>query len=102
MSYYKGMTTQISRYIFSIEKNLKLKIERNISFEEIITAINGDGLLDIVKHPNLETYSHQQMYVVYVNEYVYLVPFITNEGESIFLKTIIPSRKAKQKYSKVT
>jgi len=40
----------------------------------------------------------KKIYVICVKEYVYLVPFITDGNGDVFLKTIIPSRKAKQKY----
>ncbi len=35
--------------------------------------------------------------VVNINEYIYLVPYVESEDE-IFLKTIIPSRKATKIY----
>jgi hypothetical protein len=37
------------------------------------------------------------VYVVAVDEYVYLVPFVESD-EEVFLKTIIPSRKATKQY----
>lgn len=85
-------------YIFSPEKNLTLIEERNISFEEVIAAIGNDQILDIVEHPNRKKYGNQKMYVIWAKEYVYLVPFVIDLNGNIFLKTIIPSRKAKQKY----
>ena len=33
-------------------KNERLKLERQVSFEEITLAIEGGGLLDILKHRN--------------------------------------------------
>lgn len=75
------------------EKNAKLKKDRKISFEDIIYYIENGQLLAIIDHPNKEKYSHQQMYVVNVSDYVYLVPFVEDDNE-VFLKTIIPSRKA--------
>lgn len=87
-------------YTYSPDKNLKLKLERNISFEEVIAAIENGQLLDIVEHPNQSKYGHQEMYVICIKDYVYLVPYVKNSEGDIFLKTIIPSRKAKQKYSK--
>ena len=39
------------------------------------------------------------MFVVQVDEYAYLVPFVEDERE-VFLKTIIPSRRATKKYLK--
>ncbi|MBA3956911.1 MAG: BrnT family toxin [Parachlamydiaceae bacterium] len=89
----------MSVYTFSPEKNAKLIDERSISFEEIIAAIQDDQIVDILEHPNPEKYENQKIYVVSVKEYVYLVPFVINADGNIFLKTIIPSRKAKKKYS---
>jgi hypothetical protein len=85
-------------YLFSAEKNQLLIEKRGISFEEIISAIHEpEQLLEITDHPNRIKYPHQKMYVVEINEYVYLVPFVEEEG-IIFLKTIFPSRKAKKKH----
>ena len=67
--------------------------QRNISFEEVVLAIEADGLLDILQHPNSDKYPHQLIFVVAFERYVYLVPFV-EESEYYFLKTIIPSRKA--------
>lgn len=79
------------------EKNIQLKRERNISFEEIIMFIKNGCLLDILEHPNKKKYGNQHIFVVRSENYVYIVPFIEDEKE-IFLKTIIPSRKATKKY----
>ena len=82
---------------WSATKNAQLKIERDISFEEIIVAINDGKLLDIVEHPNKKKFPGQKILIVEISEYAYLVPFVENE-EKIFLKTIIPSRKATRDY----
>ena len=82
---------------WNIAKNEILKNERGISFEDVINSIIEDGLLDIVEHPNQEWYSHQKIMVVNVDRYIYLVPFVEDE-KKIFLKTIIPSRKATKSY----
>jgi len=87
-------------YIFSPEKNLKLINERNISFEEIIAAIENGLIIDILEHPNQKKYGSQKIYVIDIKEYIYLVPFVIDSEDNIFLKTIIPSRKAKKKYMK--
>ncbi len=71
--------------------------ERNISFEDIIVNINLGNELDIYDHPNQKKYPNQKISVVQVEDYVYLVPYIEND-EEIFLKTIIPSRKATKQY----
>ena len=46
---------------------------------------------------NQQKYPGQRIMVVGINNYVYLVPYIENEDE-LFLKTIIPSRRATEKY----
>ena len=79
------------------EKNDQLKRRRNISFERIATQIENGKLLDIVDHPNKEQYPNQKMYIVEYENYAYLVPFV-QEDNKIFLKTIIPNRKATNKY----
>jgi hypothetical protein len=79
------------------EKNRLLKQTRGIGFEEIIAAIEAGKVLDVYDHPDQENYPGQKIYVIEALDYVYLVPFIRNE-EGIFLKTIIPSRKAKKIY----
>lgn len=77
--------------------NEKLKLERGISFEEIIFHIERGDVLDILQHPNRERYGEQRIFVVNVEGYVYLVPFVERE-EEVTLKTIIPSRKATRMY----
>ena len=79
-------------YNWNAEKNEHLIDDRGISFEEVVFYIENDGLLDEIAHPNKQDYSHQRIFVVAIQDYVYLVPYIENEGE-IFLKTVIPSRK---------
>lgn len=79
------------------EKNERLKRERNISFETIVAQIERGNLIDIMEHPNKQKHGNQDMYVIEYDNYAYLVPFVEDE-EKIFLKTIIPSRKATRKY----
>jgi uncharacterized DUF497 family protein len=78
-------------------KNELLKKERGITFEEIVFLIENDGVLAVENHPNQKKYPDQRIYVVSIDNYAYLVPFIEKEGR-VFLKTIIPSRKATRKY----
>ena len=79
------------------EKNQLLKKERNISFEEVVFHIEKKRVLDIVEHPNQEKYKGQKIFIINIHNYAYLVPFVESE-QRIFLKTIIPSRKATKKY----
>jgi len=80
-------------------KNELLKEERQVSFEDVVFYIEQGFLLDVLEHPNQEKYKGQKIFVVQIDDYAYLVPFIENDLE-IFLKTIIPSRKATKKYLK--
>jgi len=79
------------------EKNELLKADRGISFEEIALNIQLGNEADVFHHPNQERYPGQQISVVLIENYAYLVPFVENESE-LFLKTIIPSRKATKQY----
>ena len=79
------------------EKNKKLIKERGISFEICLVYIEQGKILDIIENKN--PYEHQFVYVLEIEEYIYYVPFVEDE-EKIFLKTIIPSRKATKKYLK--
>lgn len=80
-------------------KNERLKAERHISFEELVLAIEANGVLDLLRHSNPDRYPRQQVLVVAIDGYAYLVPFV-EEDEYYFLKTIIPSRKATRDYLK--
>lgn len=79
------------------DKNDVLKAERDISFEEIVLAIEANGILDVYSHPNQEKYPNQQIFIVAFNNYIYLVPFV-EESDYYFLKTVMPSRKAMKQY----
>jgi hypothetical protein len=79
------------------DKNAVLKIERGISFEEMVLAIEADGLFDELRHPNAEKYPNQSIFVIALDGYVYLVPYVEEPGY-YFLKTVIPSRKATRDY----
>ena len=81
---------------WSYEKNKKLIKKRNVSFEICLVKIENKDILDILNNAN---YSNQKIFVLEIDNYVYLVPFIENKDE-IFLKTIIPSRKFTKKYLK--
>jgi hypothetical protein len=85
--------------LWSEDKNLLLKThsDRAASFEDIVSAIENGGLLDDIEHVNDIRYPHQRQYVVLFNAYVYCVPYVV-DGDTIFLKTIYPSRKLTRKY----
>ncbi len=71
-------------------KSERLKKTRGVSFEEIIRA----KLVGVLRHPNR---THQSILVYDHKGYLWAVPYVA-EGDSIFLKTIYPSRKLMNKY----
>jgi hypothetical protein len=87
-------------YDFSADKNQLLIEQRGISFEEVIMAIESGAVLDILPHPNPAKYPGQEMYVVLINDYIYIVPFVTKDADHVFLKTIFPHRKLTKQYLK--
>jgi hypothetical protein len=86
-------------FSWSEEKNELLKAERQVSIEDVVFYIEQGFLLDVLEHPNQEKYKGQRMFVVQIEDYVYLVPFIEDD-HNVFLKTITPSRKATRNYLK--
>ena len=81
------------------EKNIQLKEGRGISFEEIVIAINENRIIKVIQNPKNEKYPYQKMYLINHNNYIYVVPYVTNEEKNeIFLKTIFPSRFYTKKY----
>lgn len=84
-------------YRWNEEKNEQLKQTRGVSFEDVVLAIESGGLLDVLAHPNASRYPNQKVLIVAVMGYVYLVPHV-EEHDHIFLKTVIPSRKATRDY----
>ncbi len=85
----------MSLFRWDIEKNAKLVHERGISFEEVVFHIENGGLLGVI--PGKGKYLHQKQFIVAVNGYAHIVPFVETK-EEIFLKTIIPSREMTRKY----
>lgn len=81
------------------EKNDWLKQNRGISFEFVRHCIENGEYVDIIEHPNKETYPNQRIFVLEIDGYIYGVPFVENETE-IFLKTVFPSRTLTKKYLK--
>lgn len=81
------------------QKNEQLKKQRGISFDEVLFHVSAGDVLEIFEHPNQERYPGQKIYAIALEEYVYLVPFVESDDE-IFLKTIIPSRKATRHYKR--
>lgn len=84
-------------FTWDAEKNDWLMKVRGISFERVVHLIEHGGLLDVIAHPNPSRYPGQRILVVNVDDYVHLIPF-TESDDQYFLRTVIPSRKATQRY----
>ncbi len=78
-------------------KNQQLISERGVSFEDVVFYLQQGALLDDIEHPNSDKYPSQRIFVIDIDGYVHLVPYVENRKE-IFLKTVIPSRKATKQY----
>ena len=78
-------------------KNGWLRQHRGVCFEQAAVCLASERVLDVADHPNQDRYPGQQVAVIEIDGYAYLVPYEYTGGE-IVLKTMIPSRKATQKY----
>jgi len=78
-------------------KNELLKNNRGVCFEQVVVLMEREDVLETVEHPNQNKYPGQKIATVMIDDYAYLVPYVQKSDE-IFLKTIIPSRKATNKY----
>jgi len=87
----------MSEFDWSDEKNEMLERTRQVCFEDVVVCIQNGDVLDVIRHPNRERYPNQNMIVLNVGGYVWLIPYVKAKGVR-FLKTIIPSRKATREY----
>ena len=85
------------RYDWSPEKNEQLKRQRGVTFEQVLFRLSEGAVWKVADHPNQRKYPGQNIYFVNMDGYIYLVPHVV-EKECVFLKTIIPSRKATRDY----
>lgn len=92
------MSILSEKYEFSSDKNRLLIRERGISFEDVIAALDNGRLLDSIDHKNPSKYSGQKIYIVEIERYTYLIPFVRKDKNTVFLKTIFPSRKITKQY----
>jgi hypothetical protein len=83
-------------YDWNDEKNDLLKQLRGVSFEQVVLAIASGDLIDRLKHSNPQKYPNQMVFLVQIEDYIYSVPFV-EDNEKVFLKTIIPNRRATKK-----
>lgn len=79
------------------EKNEWLRDHRGVCFEQVVILMEAEEVLDVIDHHNQAEYGDQKVAIVDINDYAYIVPYVQH-SDDIFLKTIIPSRKATKKY----
>lgn len=82
---------------FNEDKNKWLKKERGISFDEIESFITNGEIVDVIRHHNRIKHPGQQLYLINVNNYILVIPFVEEESY-IFLKTAYFSRFYTKKY----
>ncbi|MBI4091647.1 MAG: toxin [Candidatus Levybacteria bacterium] len=89
------------KFDYSLEKNQILIRERGVGFEDIIDAIESGGLIENKKHPNQKRYQGQKLFIVKIDAYIYVVPYIFDRKRQVyFLKTLYPNRKLTKQYFK--
>jgi uncharacterized DUF497 family protein len=76
--------------VWDEDKSAKLKKERGISLEEVATLILQKKYVDIVKHPKRPK---QKLFLIPINGYIHVVPFVIDDQNNFVLKTVFPSRK---------
>ena len=86
------------KFFYSDEKNKKLIQERGIGFEDVIQAAISGNILKFDNHHNLIKYPNQKLMFVRITDQVYVVPFVEQSQNCLYLKTIFPSRKAKKRF----
>lgn len=75
------------------EKNELLKSTRNVSFEEVVSELEAGRFVGPEDNPSR---TGQKRVIVRIRDYPHVVPIVIDERGDWFLKTIIPSRKAKK------
>jgi len=78
-------------------QNATRRKARGVVFEDAVFHIERGDLLDILEYPHADRHPDQRVLVVRQDRQVYLVPF-SEDDHSVFLKTIIPTRKATKQY----
>jgi len=81
--------------IWDEEKNNKLFFDRGIRFEDIAEIIINNKYIDIIENP---TRDNQLYFVINLNNYIHIVPFVVDTNNTIVLKTIFPSKKYNNLY----
>lgn len=90
------------RFEFSEKKDLWLRQHRNVSFQEVIEAINRGDIITVIDTPDQAKHPNQRMYILDINGYRHAVPFDIDKSDpdKILLRTIYKSRKLQKRHKK--
>jgi uncharacterized DUF497 family protein len=77
------------------QKSERLRKERGISLDQVAALILEKKYVDILKNPKRPG---QLMFVIPINGYMHVVPFVVDAGNNFVLKTVYPGRKFHKKY----
>jgi hypothetical protein len=66
------------------ENDTLKKRRRKVSFEAIVLHIERGDVLAIMEHPNQDRFPGQNIFIININDYAYLVPFVEG-SEEVFL-----------------
>lgn len=86
------------KFRYNPEKNITILANREIGLDEIANAMIGGNVLAITDHHNKIKYPNQKIAYVEVLHRVYVVPYVQESEDSIFLKTAYPSSRARDKF----
>ena len=81
--------------LWNEEKNSLLLEQYGVGFGDVVLAMRAGHIVTSKSHPNRDRYPNQSIMVLWINDYPYVVPYIEDEN-SVFLKTLYPSRKWKR------
>lgn len=77
------------------EKDRWLVANRGISFQEIADMMLAGDYLDLLENP---ARPGQDIAVLVIHGYTWVVPFLVEEDDTLFLKTAYPSRRFHKRY----
>ena len=64
---------------WAADKNGGVNMEINISFEQIVVAVEASDLLEVLAHPNQARYANQIVMLAKIDDYVYAVPTVVQK-----------------------
>ncbi len=86
------------RFLFNSDKDSIILSKRKAGFERVVDAIMDGDVLAFMPHSNQQKYPGQYVIHVLIDGEVYVVPCVKENNDTIFLKTVFPSRKIRKLY----